>query len=197
MQGVTETVVATRGPDGAWNMAALGVHAPGRDASDAGADEASAAPTARTYGRTRTRRNVERTGRGVIQFTSDPREFVDAALTIDERSDPLLANADAYVEVEFTRVDRTVEAGTEIHAWALEPVAGRILEERVPRTNRGFGAVIDATVAASRLDVEGFDEDELCGRLRYFADTVDRCGGPREQAAFERIDDATGWRDRC
>nr|WP_233255152.1 DUF447 domain-containing protein [Halopenitus persicus] len=192
---MTETVVATRGPDGMWNLAALGVHAPDRDAFVAGTDDAEAAPTARTYGRTRTRRNVERTGHGVIQFTSDPREFVDAALTIDEQSDPLLANADAYVEVEFTRVDRVVEAGTEIHTWELEPVAGRILEERVPRTNRGFGAVIDATVAASRLGVEGFDDDELLDRLQYFADTVERCGGPRERTAFERIDDATGWRD--
>ncbi|SEH47795.1 hypothetical protein SAMN05192561_102327 [Halopenitus malekzadehii] len=220
LRGVTETIVATRGPNGRWNMAALGVHAPDPDewdggtedgataesvaeaAADAAADDSTPSvttepmATARTYGRTRTRRNVERTGRGVIQFTSDPLAFVDAALTIDERSDPILANTDAYVEVEFTRIDRTTDAGTEIHTWALAPVAGRTLDERVPRTNRGYGAVIDATVAASRLDVEGFGEDELLDRLRYFADTVDRCGGPRERAAFERIDDVTGWRNR-
>jgi len=48
-------------------------------------------------------------------------------------------------------------------------------------------------VAASRLDVPGFDTAELLDRLRYFADVVERCGGPAEREAFARIDEATGW----
>lgn len=189
LAGVTETVVATCGPNGRWNQAALGVHAPDPP------EEPEA--TALTYGRTRTRRNFEREGEGVVQFTADPREFVDAALTIRETEKPTVPNADAWVRVVVERVDaRTAEDGTEILTWRLEPTKSRVVEERVHRINRGFGAVVDATVAASRLDVEGYDEATLLDRLRYFAETVERCGGPREREAFSRIDDATGWRDR-
>lgn len=189
LRGVTETVVATLGPNDLWNMAALGVHAPESDDDAAGV-------TARTYGRTRTRRNFEARGGGVVQFTTDPREFVDAALTVREEPDPVLPGADAWVEVEATRVDADRQGDTEIVTWALSPVESEVLAERVPTINRGFGAVVDATVAASRLDVPDFDEEELLSRLAYFAETVERCGGPREREAFARIDEVTNWRER-
>lgn len=190
LRGVTETVVATLGPNNLWNMAALGVHAP-----ESGDDDATPV-TARTYGRTRTRRNFEARGGGVVQFTTDPREFVDAALTVREEPDSVLPGADAWVEVDATRVDADQQGDTEIVTWALSPVESEVIEERVPTTNRGFGAVVDATVAASRLDVPDFDEDELLSRLAYFAETVERCGGPREREAFATVDDVTSWRER-
>nr|WP_058366134.1 DUF447 domain-containing protein [Haloparvum sedimenti] len=202
MRGVTESVVATRGPNDLWNHAALGLHAPegGEDGKggESGGERAAARDrvTARTYGRTRTWRNFTERGRGVVQFTSDPREFVDAALTVRETEAPVLPNADAWVEVRAEQVDAREENGTTIREWALEPIESAVLDERVPTINRGFGAVIDATVAASRLDVSGFEEADLLDRLAYFAETVERCGGPREREAFARIDDATGWRDR-
>jgi len=45
--------------------------------------------------------------------------------------------------------------------------------------------------------VPGFDTAELLDRLRYFADVVERCGGPAEREAFTRIGEATGWRERA
>ncbi|WP_418281524.1 DUF447 domain-containing protein [Halorubrum sp. DTA98] len=191
LRGVTEAVVATLGPNDLWNVAALGLHAP---EDPTGPD---AAVTARTYGRTRTWRNFTERGEGVVQFTSDPREFVDAALTVHESAEPVVPNADAYVEVTVERVDERTEGETTVRTWELDPVESAVLAERVPTINRGFGAVIDATVAASRLDVAGFDDDVLVDRLRYFADVVERCGGPREREAFARIDEATGWCDRA
>ena len=86
---------------------------------------------------------------------------------------------------------------TTIRTWALDPVESEVVRERVPTVNRGFGAVVDATVAASRLDVSGFETAELLDRLRYFAAVVERCGGPAEREAFARIDEATGWRERA
>lgn len=187
LRGVTESVVATLGPNDRWNHAALGIHAPA---------DADAPATARTYGRTRTWRNFTERGSGVVQFTVDPREFVDAALTIRESDEPVLPNADAWVRVRVAETGERVEGDTTIRTWALEPIEFEVVTERVPTINRGFGAVIDATVAASRLDVDAFDTDDLIDRLRYFADVVDRCGGPREREAFARIDEATGWRER-
>ena len=72
LDGVTESVVATRGPEGAWNFAALGLHA-------------GDPVTARTWGRTRTRRNFEREGSGIVQFVHDPVVFTECALSVLER----------------------------------------------------------------------------------------------------------------
>ena len=188
LRGVTESVVTTLGPNDRWNVAALGLHAP---------DDPSEPVTARTYGRTRTWRNFAERGGGVVQFTTDPRTFVDAALTVREVDDPVLPSADAWVEVTVEEVGSEVDSDTTVRTWALDPVEQAVVRERVPTVNRGFGAVVDATVAASRLDVAGFDTGELLDRLRYFADVVERCGGPAEREAFAGIDEATGWRERA
>ena len=191
LRGVTESVVTTLGPNGRWNAAALGLHAP-----DGSVEASGGSVTARTYGRTRTWRNFTERGGGVVQFTTDPRTFVDAALTVREVDDPVLATADAWVEVRAEQVASETDGETTIRTWELDPVESAVLAERVPTVNRGFGAVVDATVAASRLDVPGFDEGALLDRLAYFADVVERCGGPAEREAFARIHEATGWRDR-
>ncbi len=186
IRGVTESIVTTLGPNDRWNVAALGLHAP---------EEAGDPVTARTYGRTRTWRNFTERGDGVVQFTTDPRTFVDAALTVYETDEPVVETADAWVEVTVEEVASETEGDTTIRTWELDPGEGSVRAERVPTINRGFGAVIDGTVAASRLDVPGFETAELLDRLRYFADVVDRCGGPAEREAFARIDEATGWRE--
>ncbi|WP_416840722.1 DUF447 domain-containing protein [Haloferax sp. DFSO52] len=188
LRGVTESVVATLGPNDRWNQAALGLHAP--DAPD---DPV----TATTWGNTRTRRNFHRQGGGVVQFVSDPRAFVEAAMTIYETDSPVLDAADAWVEVTATMVESGEDDGTHWERWELAPVDAGVEATRPFTINRGFGAVIDATVAASRLDVPAFDTDELLTRLAYFETTVEKCGGPRERDAFERIDEVTGWRERA
>jgi hypothetical protein len=152
--------------------------------------------TATTWGRTRTWRNFRERGGGYVQFTADPGDFVDAAVTIREEADPVLASADAWVRVTVDRIEEGREEGTQWVQWALEPHEGAVRRERPAIINRGFCAVVDATVAASRLDVDAYDTDVLLDRLAYFADVVDACGGPGERAAFARIGEATGWRER-
>lgn len=189
LRGVTESVVTTLGPNDRWNVAALGLRAP----DDAGTTNAV---TARTWGNTRTRRNFHRRGGGVVQFVSDPRDFVDAALTVREEDDAVLDSADAWVEVRAGRVDAGESSGTRWDEWELLPVECEVRREYVPTINRGFNAVVDATVAASRLSLDAYEEAALFDRLAYFAETVAKCGGPAEREAFARIDEATGWRGR-
>ncbi|NHX37893.1 MULTISPECIES: DUF447 domain-containing protein [Halolamina] len=180
LRGVTESVIATKGPNGLWNVAALGLHA-------------GDPVTAETYGNTRTRRNFERRGGGVVQFVADPRAFVDAALTIREADDPVLPSADAWVEVEAAFVGSREEGETTIREWELRPGDGEVVREGATTINRGFGAVIEATVAASRLGVAGFDDADLRARLDSLADVVDRCGGAREREAMARVAAASEW----
>jgi hypothetical protein len=182
LRGVTETVVTTRGPEGAWNAAALGVHA---------GDPA----TARTWGRTRTRRNFDREGGGHVQFTRDPLLFVEAALGVVEREDPVLPGADAWVEVAVDRLEGGESGGTGWVEWALRPVASGVDRRVVPATNRGYYAVIEATVAASRLDVDAYDRDALLDRLARLGDLARRCGGPGECEAIDRVAALTGGWD--
>ena len=174
LRGVTETVVATLGPNDRWNHAALGVHA-GEPA------------TATTWGRTRTWRNVRERGSGVIQFVADPVTFVDAALSIHETDHPRLDAADAWVEVEVECVSSGTDGGTQWVRWALDPRASGVERTSVRTLNRGTAAVIEATVAASRLDVDAYDTETLRDRLAYFAETTHRCGGERDRRAFDRL----------
>nr|WP_097008309.1 DUF447 domain-containing protein [Natronoarchaeum philippinense] len=183
LRGVTESVVATLGPNDLWNFAALGLHA-------------GDPVTATTWGATRTRRNFEERGAGYVQFVRDPMLFVEAALTIHEREEPVHPDADAWVRVDAERVDAGEDGGTRWEEWVLTPIESGRREGATPTTNRGYYAVIEATVAASRLDVDAYDTDALLDRLAYFAEVVETCGGERERAAFELLTERTGWRDR-
>lgn len=180
LRGVTESVIATKGPNDLWNVAALGLHA-------------GDPVTARTYGNTRTRRNFERRGGGVVQFVSDPRTFVDAALSVREEAEPVLPSAGAWVEVEAEQVGRHEEDGTTIREWELTPGESDVVREGPRTIDRGFGAVVEATVAASRLGVAGFDDGELRERLYFLADVVRRAGGAREREAMDRVAEYADW----
>lgn len=187
LDGVTETVVTTLGPNELWNVAALGVHEP---------DSPDEPARARTWGRTRTWRNFTERGEGVVQFLADPLTFAEAAVTIREEDEPVLDTADAWVRVEVEKVASGDSGGTQWVDWHLSPTESVVVDGGVRTLDRATLAVVDATVAASRLDVPDYDTDELLDRLAYFDDVVERAGGDRARAAFDVIDEATEWRER-
>ncbi len=187
LHGVTETLVTTLGPNDRWNVAALGVHAPA---------ESDALATATTWGNTRTKRNFHRQGGGVVQFLRDPELFVRGAMEIYEVEDPVLEAAGAWVEVAVESVAEGSEGGTTWERWTLEPVDAAVTDRCVPTIDRGLAAVVEATVAASRLDVPAYDTATLLDRLAYFESVVESAGSPADRRAFERLSEATEWRDR-
>jgi len=202
-QGITESVVTTLGPNDRWNCAALGLHADGdggdtRESDDTGTrggeNGASATVTARTWGRTRTWRNFRERGAGYVQFVDDPVVFTEAALSIREERGPILDAAAAWVRVDVEVIDAGESGGTQWVEWALSPRESEVRRRVVPTIDRAYGAVIEATVAASRLDVPAYDTDELLDRLSYFESVVERCGGPREREAFSLLVDRVGRR---
>ncbi|MBX0323617.1 DUF447 family protein [Halomicroarcula sp. F13] len=175
--GVTESVVTTLGPNDLWNVAALGVQAPDGDYP----------VTATTWGRTRTWRNFRDRGEGYVQFTRDPVDFAEAALSVREEDDPVLDSADAWVRVDVDRLDEGEDGDTQWVEWALRPAESAVERRVVPTTNRGHAAVVEATVAASRLDVPAYDRETLLDRLAYFESVVETAGSERERVAFERV----------
>lgn len=176
LAGVTETLVTTLGPNDRYNVAALGIHA-----SDNGP------PTARTWGRTRTWRNFGERGTGYVQFTTDPVLFVDAALSVREVDEPVLDDAHAWVHVSPEKLDNGTESGTQWVDWALPAESATIQSRVVPTFSRGYAAVVEGTVAASRLDVEGYNSEQLRERIEYFDGVVDRAGSERDRRAYDRL----------
>ncbi|MDS0259037.1 DUF447 family protein [Haloarcula sp. S1CR25-12] len=177
LTGVTESVVTTLGPNELWNVAALGLHGP----------EADGPVTATTWGRTRTWRNFRERGEAYVQFTRDPVDFAEAALSVREETEPVLPSADAWVRVSVERLADGEEGDTQWVEWALVPEEATVERRVVPTTNRGHAAVVEATVAASRLDVSAYDREALLERLAYFESVVETAGSKRERAAFERV----------
>ena len=173
-RGVVETLVSTLGPNERWNVAPLGLRW-------------GNPVMATTWGRTRTRRNLERTGSGVIQFPSDPVVFVDAALSIVERDEPVLEDATAWVRVDADAVATGTDHDTEWTRWELTPIETQVVEPTVPTLSRATGAVVEASVAASRLDVAGYDDRRGYDIIAWAGTVVDRAGGPRERLAYERL----------
>ncbi|NHN59321.1 DUF447 domain-containing protein [Halorussus rarus] len=192
-RGVTESVVSTLGPNDLWNVAALGLHPPDSEGVSSTAESADEpVVTARTWGNTRTRRNFHRQGGGYVQFVRDPVTFVDAALSIYEVEAPVLDAADAWVEVDAERVDSGESGGTQWEEWELYPREAGVDGETVPTVNRGFNAVVEATVAASRLSVDAYNQSELKDRLAYFEEVGRNCGDDRVREALDRLSDYVG-----
>ncbi|PSP85370.1 DUF447 domain-containing protein [Halobacteriales archaeon QS_6_64_34] len=177
LAGVTESVVTTLGPNGLYNVAALGLHEPDADGK----------VTATTWGRTRTWRNFSERGEGHVQFTRDPVDFAEAALSVREEAEPVLDSADAWVRVRVERLSEGEDGDTQWVEWALVPEASAVERRVVPTTKRGHAAVVEATVAASRLDVPAYDRETMLDRLRYFESVVETAGSERERAAFDRL----------
>src|SRR5699024_7286101 len=144
--------------------------------------------TARTWGNTRTRRNFDARGEGYVQFTRDPVDFVEAACSIREEETPILDSTDAWVRVSVARTGSGDDGGTRWGHSTLSPGESSV-DCDVPTVNRGLYADIEATVAASRLDVPGYDTTELRERIAHGADVVDRCGRDADPAALERIEE--------
>jgi hypothetical protein len=168
-----------------WNLAALGLRAPELNSHDQ--TPHTDAATARTWGRTRTWRNFNEQGEGVVQFVTSPQQFVDAALTIREFDQPVLQTASAWVRVDVIELEKGTQGNTQWVDWALRPTEFEIADRTVPTFNRGYGAVVEATIAVSRLDVPGYDRETLLDRLRWLETVVDRAGGPDEREAFDQV----------
>ena len=180
LAGVTESIVTTLGPNDRWNVAALGLHA-------------GDPVTATTWGRTRTWRNFRERGSGYVQFSPDPVDFAEAAMTVREADDPILDSADAWVEVSVDRIEAGEDGGTQWVEWALHPVESAVDRTGVRTTNRAYYAVIEATVAASRLGVDAYDQPALRERLAFFEGVVQKCGGDRHREAMAVVADNAEW----
>lgn len=175
LEGINE-IIATTEKDGVINAAPLGIIRDGDNLY------------IRLFGGTHTYDNVLANGWFVANITHDAWIFAETALedlTPDHftRRDgmPVLKDAEAWglFKCEAFPLDIVIAK--------IELVKGEVLRRDFRAFNRGASLVIEAAVAATRYLALRTDSyyDELMKMQRI----INRCGGPREREAMERLMD--------
>lgn len=184
LAGITETVIATPNPDRTWHQASFGLH-PDTDHTGRG----------RCWGQTKTASNLERTGEAVFQFLTDPLVFAETALGDCNTPAPVFQSTHAWVRVGAVNVATGCQNDTQWSDWQFTPQTSAIRKETVPVVRRGTAAVIEALVAASRLDVPGYDQSTLIAQIDRSRSIINRCGTPRDKTALRRIEQYVDTQD--
>ncbi len=175
---IVETIVTTVDPDGAVNVAPMGV------------EWGDAAITLKPFLDTTTYRNVAALGAAVVNLTDDVRVFARAAI-----SNPtvptfpatavrgvVLADCCSWREVEVRSIDsappRSRIATTVVHRGVRREFIG---------FNRASHAVIEAAIYATRLHL--LSPEFVDGEVVRLQTIVDKTAGPREREAMAMLTD--------
>lgn len=171
--GINEVIAITKGDK--LNTAPIGIIVE---------NEESVFAKARLYA-SHTRRNVEKGSFLIANVISDAvlfalATFEDLGEEFFENLDPpILKGALAYCEFKPKLKDFFVE---------LELLNGKIVRNELRAVNRGFNAVIEALIFATRLGINS----EFAKRIKECYKIIEKCGGKREKEAMEIIKKKTG-----
>ncbi len=129
-----------------------------------------------------TRRFVKKTGVLYVNVISDPIIFVISAFEdlsedfFESLEPPIIRDALSWIKFK-ARLDRNFAY--------LSFVDGEVLRKDVRAVNRGFNAVIEATIHGTRYIISG--SKELRDKIEYYGRIVERCGGKREKEAYKLL----------
>jgi len=140
--------------------------------------------------KTHTMENVERGSRIHANVCFDPVAFAISAFEdLDEEffsSDFVLRCAYSVCTFEVREIKRF----DDFWLCELEALDGRILNRGVRAFSRGFAAVVEAAVHATRYIYTG--ERRYLSKVLELGDIVEKCGGRREREAYAYILSRTG-----
>jgi len=125
-------------------------------------------------------------------IVDDPILFVQSALS-DIQPDkfdliggfPVLKDALGWIIF-----DCKCRKGETISVVELLPVESKINRRQIKPINRGFNAVIEATVEATRYVV--LKDKKYLDRLEYYNNIVQKCGGSKEKEAMKLLFELVG-----
>lgn len=172
--GINEVIVVTKGEK--LNTAPVGIIVN---------DENGLEARAKLYP-SHTRENVEKGSFFVANIVIDPLIFAISAFDdlgeefFETLNPPVIKDALAYCEFEV-RLNG-------LFAY-LRLLKGNTIRKEVRAINRGFNAVIEALVHATRV-VKNHSL-ELERKIRYCYEIIEKCGGEREKQAMEIIKEKT------
>ncbi|MDD2665383.1 MAG: DUF447 family protein [Methanocellales archaeon] len=178
-RGISEVIATTISESGEPNAAPIGIISDGN-------------LSARIYTNTQTYANIKATKKMVANIVDDPLLFVSSALMHpfqDEiRMDggyPVLKAAKAWIVFECSIVNDP-KCATVI----LRPLKKKILKRSVQPVNRGFNAVIEATIYATRY--LAMKDPKYLRWIEHCEEIVVKCGGEREKEAMCKLKEFLG-----
>lgn len=161
-------------PDGVPNAAPIGLHRKGNRLF------------ARIYN-SKTLDNIMSKPVAAANIVDEPVLFVQSALSDIELENfefaegfPILKNAMGWI-----LFDCICKKGKNISLVELSPLKGKIITKKIPQVNRGFNAVIEASIHATRYVV--LKEQKYIDCIEYYNSIVAKCGGEREKDAMRLL----------
>ncbi len=178
-EGISEIILTTISPDRVPNAAPMGLHRKGGRLF------------ARIYN-SKTLDNILSKPIAAANIVDDPVLFVQSALSDiePERFEfvdgfPLLKDALGWIAF-----DCTCKKGGNISVVELSPVKGKIIERKLQPINRGFNAVIEAAIQATRYVL--LKELKYLDCIEYYNSIVKKCSGEREKNAMRLLYELIG-----
>ncbi|HOO54994.1 MAG TPA: DUF447 family protein [Methanothrix sp.] len=174
--GINEIIATTKKEKGEFNAAPLGLIKKGKTLS------------VRLFVGSHTYENIMTGKKFVANVSHDPMLFVETALND--------IPADRFVERDGELTLKDAEAwglfkcepnGLDIALPEVEFVKGEVLEREFRAVNRGINLVVEAAVAATRY--VALKSDLYLDEIFKIRRIVGRCGGPREIAAMDRLEE--------
>jgi hypothetical protein len=180
MEGVNEVIVTTKSIDNRPNAAPIGlIRHNGR-------------LTVRVYNESHTCRNIKDTGLLAVNIVDDPVVFVQSALEDLDKEKfefietdtglnfPVLASSNGWMIFKAEIKEGNIAVTAE-----LQFISGNIKSLKIRPINRGFNAVIEAAIYATRYKV--FKDETILSKVKSFKDVINKCGGPSEKEAYHLI----------
>ncbi len=170
-EGISEVIFTTISSDGIPNAAPMGLH------------NKDGRLFVRIYN-SKTLENIMKKPIAAANIVDDPVLFVQSALSDvgPERFEfidgfPVLKDAPGWILFECK-----CKKGENISVVELSPVKGKINTRKLKPVNRGFNAVIEASIHATRYVV--FREQKYLEHIEYYNSIVKKCGGAWEKEAM-------------
>jgi len=175
-EGISEVILSTISPEGVPNAAPIGLHMK------------NGKFFARIYN-SKTLDNILGNQTAAANIIDDPFLFVQSALSdIEPRKFeftegfPILKEALGWIVF-----DCGCRKGENISVIELTPVRSKILRRKIMPVNRGFNAVIEATVHATRFVV--LKEQQYLDHIDYYNKIVQKCGSTGDKGAIKLLYD--------
>jgi hypothetical protein len=169
--GISEVIFTTISPDGIPNAAPMGLHNKGGRLF------------VRIYN-SKTLENIMKKPIAAANIVDAPLLFVQSALSDvePERFElidgfPVLKDALGWILFNCK-----CKKGENISVVELSPIKGKINTRNIRPVNRGFNAIIEASIHATRYVV--FREQKYLEHIEYYNSIVKKCGGAREKEAM-------------
>ncbi len=137
--------------------------------------------------------NILANPKAAANIVDDPALLVKSALSDVEHEKykfvegfPVLKQALGWVIF-----DCDCRRGENISVVELFPLRGKINRRLIKPVNRGFNAVIEAAIHATRY--VGLKEEEYLRQIEYCNTIVQKCGGAREKEAMRLLYELIGY----